>query len=364
MDNPENKNIYLTTSTSKNSANVDSIIIEETTTTRKTLETKIVHHEKNPAACVEITLIHERLHQDDSAPPEIRNLSKLKAGEWTCCNFNSTTTLAIFEELKKIYAIAEKHGVPKGEKKLAVIELQSQQDEATIIKLLKECRNSPEISTQLANQLPDLVNHAQKIINLNKQNDGLARFKVMLKEKCTEPEWQNFFNEHDWILGGILDVQILGKIQSQPHLKGANVDGFGGKKGDFLLSTKGSAKFSVIVEIKTPRTTLLMDRPYREGIFSPSTDLNGGMAQLRSYLKKWELESSRTEDNRDILEQKGIYTIQPRGVLIIGHLDQVKNDRTKRRDFELFRQNQKDVHIVTFDEVYHRAKFILERNGV
>lgn len=76
-------------------------------------------------------------------------------------------------------------------------------------------------------------------------------------------------------------------------------------------------------------------------------------------MRKWHVEGSRTEANRDLLERQGIYTIQPRGIFIIGHLDQLKESREMRDSFELFRQNQKDVHIVTFDEVYYRAQHLL-----
>jgi hypothetical protein len=99
--------------------------------------------------------------------------------------------------------------------------------------------------------------------------------------------------------------------------------------------------------------------PYRQDVYCPSNDLNGGLAQLRTYLRKWQIEGSRTEENKDLLESAGIYTVQPLGILIVGNLNEIKEDRKKREAFELFRQNQKDVHIITFDEVFARAVQLL-----
>ncbi len=179
----------------------------------------------------------------------------------------------------------------------------------------------------------------------------------MLNQDCSELEWENFFDEHDWIFGGINEIQILGKITKQPIVSGSSVFGKGEKKGDFMLNTKGAISFTIPIEIKRADTALLKSKCYREGIFKISSDLNGGVAQLRAYLRKWHLVSSRTDENRDLLEAKGIYTIQPKGILIIGNLKQL-DDRSKKECFELFRQNQKDIHIITYDEVYERMNYL------
>jgi hypothetical protein len=45
---------------------------------------------------------------------------------------------------------------------------------------------------------------------------------------------------------------------------------------------------------------------------------------------------------------------------VFGHTYQLDN-RDKRNTFEAFRSNIKNPEIVTFDELYERAKFIVER---
>ena len=59
-----------------------------------------------------------------------------------------------------------------------------------------------------------------------------------------------------------------------------------------------------------------------------------------------------------------IFTYQPRSFLIVGSLDEfigaegIRKDRY--RSFELFRRNVIRPEIVTFDELYERAKFIVD----
>ncbi|OTG63077.1 hypothetical protein B9T29_05185 [Acinetobacter sp. ANC 3903] len=52
-------------------------------------------------------------------------------------------------------------------------------------------------------------------------------------------------------------------------------------------------------------------------------------------------------------------------ILIIGSWTEINNDNPrikaiKEKTFELFRQNSKNVEIITFDELFDRAKFIVE----
>ncbi|MDQ3174758.1 MAG: DUF4263 domain-containing protein [Acidobacteriota bacterium] len=54
-----------------------------------------------------------------------------------------------------------------------------------------------------------------------------------------------------------------------------------------------------------------------------------------------------------------VFTVQPKGILVIGHTNQL-TDVSKRNTFELFRRNVLNPEILTFDELHERAKFIVE----
>ena len=61
-----------------------------------------------------------------------------------------------------------------------------------------------------------------------------------------------------------------------------------------------------------------------------------------------------------------LFNFEPRAFLVAGSLGQFETDaginEQKFRSFELFRRNTKRPEILTFDELYHRAKFIVEQD--
>ena len=134
------------------------------------------------------------------------------------------------------------------------------------------------------------------------------------------------------------------------------------QKGDFLQRTEAEIKFTVLVEIKKPNTRLLGNEAYRNGAWELGEELTGGVSQMHANCSKWEKEGSQSEENRESLLQGKIFTVQPKGILVIGHTKQL-NQPSKRSTFELFRRNTVNPEILTFDELYERAKFIVEHTG-
>ena len=356
---------YTTDSTSKQSVEVNKVILNETTNTRRTLQATIVRNHQNPEAALRIAIINERKGKDGFEQEKQPDLRKMAAGERLSCELDSADTLALFKELSRLYALATIVGIDYGKNQYLVIKTTGSSNLSndaigSLTQLLENCRYSPGLAEKLAKLSPQLIENAHHYQVLAKKRDGVKRFKIMLKERCAEQEWQNFFKEEPWILGGVHDIQYLSEVSDQPIFSSANFQGRGEKRGDFLACTSGSARFTAIVEIKKATTSLLQSQAYRQDVYSPSNELNGGLAQLRSYLRKWQIEGSRTDENKDLLENVGIYTVQPMGILILGNLDEIKEDRKKREAFEVFRYNQKDVHIVTFDEVLARAERLLD----
>jgi hypothetical protein len=62
-----------------------------------------------------------------------------------------------------------------------------------------------------------------------------------------------------------------------------------------------------------------------------------------------------------------IYSYQPKSYLIIGRLDEFWNEhgihQEKFASFDLLRKNMFRPEIITFDELFERAKFITSRAG-
>ena len=56
--------------------------------------------------------------------------------------------------------------------------------------------------------------------------------------------------------------------------------------------------------------------------------------------------------------------VKPKSFLVVGRLDELRSDCginiEKYRSFELYRRHTHRPEIITFDELFHRARFIVE----
>jgi len=200
------------------------------------------------------------------------------------------------------------------------------------------------------------------INQLLKRKEKLVEFEeALVSHKSDEGWWQDFFEQNKWIFGYGLNYQILRQEQAQPHYGGTDVSGRGGQRGDYLTSTVGDSNFTVLVEIKTPSTPLLQGSDeIRNGAWSLSKNLTDALSQIEANIYTWEKEGSEQHDNRDKLENDRVYTVQPKGILVLGSLSEMKDVRNKRETFQRFRKSIHGIDIITFDELYNRAKFIIE----
>jgi len=123
------------------------------------------------------------------------------------------------------------------------------------------------------------------------------------------------------------------------------------------------------VEIKTDITPLLDSKPYRAGCWAPSKELAGAIAQVQGTVAS----AVDTLSNKiNIVDNQGnptgeeIFNYQPKSYLIIGNLSEFSTDhgvnKDKYRSFELFRKNITNPEIITFDELFERAKYIINNN--
>jgi hypothetical protein len=157
-----------------------------------------------------------------------------------------------------------------------------------------------------------------------------------------------------------LNYSVIRSVQAQAN-GGADVSGRGRQKGDFLQATEATIKFTVLVEIKRPDTTLLK-RPYRSGAWLLNEELVGAVAQVQANCRTWEMEGSISPRNTERLIADRVFTVSPKGILVIGHLAELV-DVDRKTTFQLFRRNIINPEIITFDELYERAKFITENNS-
>ncbi|MFD6336175.1 Shedu immune nuclease family protein [Streptomyces sp. NPDC060131] len=150
---------------------------------------------------------------------------------------------------------------------------------------------------------------------------------------------------------------------------GANLFGGAGKRIDAIMRSKGLISSMLFGEIKTHDTELLSRTPYRAGVFQASKELGGGVAQVQKTASKaQQLISSKFLTQ--IYEEDGtptgieLSTTRPRQVVVIGSLREFLQNGDvnpeKLSSFELYRTSIQDVEVITFDELYERACFIVE----
>lgn len=221
---------------------------------------------------------------------------------------------------------------------------------------------------------------AQEIYSLTRRKKELAYFKQMLddedfreseKRAChgrMEDAWQAFFEKNTWIFGYGLSYVAMNKLNAQSlksRVAGYNVTGRG-KEVDGLMKTVAAINSLCFVEIKTSETELV--REYRPGVFAPSIEMAGAVSQIQVTLQR-ALEDL-TEVHRPNHPETGdptgetLFQFQPRSFLVIGNLEELGSpngaNKDKFRSFELFRRSLRWPEVMTFDELYARAKFIVD----
>lgn len=190
-------------------------------------------------------------------------------------------------------------------------------------------------------------------------NEYAVQHSIPVSQK--EKIWQYFFQNNKWIFGYGLDYRFLNILQREASVSGTDLGGRGEEFADFLT---GCENFTVLVELKRPDTDLFGADANRSGSWKLSNDLISAVSQILEQKASWQIES---EDNNNFdasgnpITQKAF---DPKAILIIGNTSQFVGDdrenRMKAKTFELFRRDSRNIEILTYDEVYKRAKYLVD----
>lgn len=295
------------------------------------------------------------------------NFNQLHASEGIKLSLPTEAAKKLDEAFAVLARLLREQGVQYGENQFSINQsgalVITDKNKAAVVRGLLDQDLTEEVWTDLSKSNPDLATR----LSWAKIHADRAVILAEFEQAVTDPSkdenwWQNFFSNNKWIFGYGLNYQILHTVQEQPQYSGANVTGSGGQRGDFLQRTAAEVSFTVLVEIKKPVTPLLHNE-YRNGAWSVTEELSGGVAQVQANSLRWEVEGSRTDANRDQVEgEHNAFTVRPKSILIIGNTVQLTT-RDKRNSFELFRQNLKNPEVLTFDELLERARFIIAESA-
>lgn len=230
--------------------------------------------------------------------------------------------------------------------------------------LLKGAGNS---ATVVEKYLVDNVTD-RDIVALKYRKDQLSVFEQMLESDSSELEWQAFFERNPWIFGyGLnyvfmtgLDEKKLEQVVASYSFKEHT------KRTDALLKTRGAISSLCLVEIKKANTKLLDSKSYREEVWPVSEDLRGGVAQchktamklMKSLFGKEDMKNDTGDPTGEI-----VFSYIPKSFLVIGDLSEFVTENGVNMDkfssFEFYRKNTSNPEIITYDELYQRACFIV-----
>lgn len=195
---------------------------------------------------------------------------------------------------------------------------------------------------------------------------------IKTKYNCNnETIWQRFFEKNPWVFGYGLSYIYLATLDDkklEQVVQGHHVGSYG-KRTDGLLKSKGIISSLCFVEIKTHKTKLLESNKYRSGCWAPSDELAGAVSQVQGTVAsatdtiKGKLTVS---DDNGFPTGEEAFNYLPKAYLIAGSLSEFVGENgvnlQQYRSFELFRGNTNSPEIITFDELYERAKFIVHAN--
>jgi hypothetical protein len=186
--------------------------------------------------------------------------------------------------------------------------------------------------------------------------------------------WQRFFEKNTWIFGyglGYLFLSSLDDRKLESVVQGHSVSAHG-KRTDALMKTRGLISSLCFVEIKVHTTKLLAatKTAYRAGCWAPSPELVGAVAQSQGTVHgavKNIGDKYSGRDDSGAPNGEAAFNFQPRSFLVIGSLDEFIGEHgvneERYRSFELYRRNTAWPEIITFDELFERASYIVNHAG-
>lgn len=174
--------------------------------------------------------------------------------------------------------------------------------------------------------------------------------KLKNKTSRLENKWQEFFTKYNWIFSQLFSFPVL-IFKNQAYAGGKNIDNRGANIADFIYKNNLTNNIAFI-EIKTHRTDIFLDKPYRgDNIFSTSKDMSGAVNQVLAQREKFQKDFYTIRGNS---REKDFETYNSKCIVVISVSGNLSEEA--KGSFELMRSNSRDVDIVTFDEVLEKIK--------
>ena len=209
-------------------------------------------------------------------------------------------------------------------------------------------------SASLAAHSPQKFQRLKRDIELVSLDRLIKTYEDSLSQNKPESYWQSFFDDNAFALQQVFGAPMV-SVRSSANVGGTGLSGSGDKIADYLF--KNSLTNNVaLVEIKKPTTQLLEGREYRQGVFGPSKELNGAVAQVldQAYSLTKNLTSLKESSRQWDLESYAV------SCFVVAGRTPLASDPARQKSFELYRANSRSVTIVTYDEILERLRLLRE----
>lgn len=358
---------------SSSAADCEPVILRQKKTTRLVFKPLLVNNPNDDRLAVKGCIVFQRKRkngewEDYNELP----LSRLKAGEWVKIDLSTEEVFTLIRHIAGLYRLHQKYGLPN--KKLHFLKLESNAEPTEIAqfdfeRLLEVARRTGvEVFAQFVEWAADLDNTAAVLSQLRRLDVatlrqlgslvGISTLRSVLEEwnnnKCIRDEeyWQDTLEQNAFVLSQVFSFPVV-IIRGKAYVGGKALDNTGGNVADYL-GRNPLTRNAVLIEIKTPHTRLL-GRRYRDGLYSPSEELAGAVAQVLNY--RYSLMTSFhgvRQGYEDVID-----VFHPHCLVIAGHAEEQLVDPERRKSFELFRCSQKDVVVITYDELFGKIEMLL-----
>lgn len=367
--------------TSNKTANVQAMVLRENKTHRIVFIPKIVDKNDDWADSVSGCFIAQRKGTNESWNDiEGISLSNLKKGEWTKFEITSKEILNMLnytDELRKMcmeeksfYRIQNKQvlildkNIDKEEIADLINLMDSDSEKISLIKdILSNSTNWNEIldyiyDSKNRNKLIDAlsnVDNSKKNEIVNQLSIERMNPQVIIDniDNKNESYWQNLFKSNPQFISCVIP-SMMHFITDQAFIGGKNIDNRNSSITDFIF--KNNIDNVAIVEIKNPCEKLIGGE-YRDNVYRPSKELTGAIVQVNNqrdtFLKHY-------YPIKGLSEESGINftAVMPKSYLIIGSTQLL--NAAQKKSLDLYRNELRNVEILTFDEVYNKLKIVYD----
>lgn len=225
----------------------------------------------------------------------------------------------------------------------------SEQDKEAIAQLFDALSEETDFLTT------DSLKSTKEIVDVRLIEKALSEFEGLYSQSTNtnalEKKWQSYLKDNAWIFSSVFAQPVI-LYQDEAYAGGKSIDNKNGKYTDFLIKNSLSDNVAFF-EIKTHKTKLLEDKAYRgNDVFSTTKELAGCVNQVLNQRDKFQKSYAVLK----MESEEEFESCNSECFVLVGSLEGLS--KKQRYSFELFRSNNRDVEIITFDEIRKKIEML------